>query len=125
MCGIIGIVGKQPVADRLVDGLRRMEYRGYDSAGVCTLHDGQLVRRRRGKTPSQIAPFVNTAHRQGEASLIAGLLVHSQVAEVDASGRGLRAVNVPRDVMGCRFCDAYEAYLHLHHQQPPPPEDAP
>ncbi|QZP09470.1 glutamine--fructose-6-phosphate transaminase (isomerizing) [Caenibius sp. WL] len=46
MCGIIGIVGKQEVADRLVDGLRRMEYRGYDSAGVCTLFDGQLVRRR-------------------------------------------------------------------------------
>ena len=46
MCGIIGIVGNQPVAQRLVEGLRRMEYRGYDSAGVCTLDDGQLVRRR-------------------------------------------------------------------------------
>ncbi len=46
MCGIIGIVSSQSVADRLVDGLRRMEYRGYDSAGICTLHDGALVRRR-------------------------------------------------------------------------------
>ncbi|MDP3907227.1 glutamine--fructose-6-phosphate transaminase (isomerizing) [Novosphingobium sp.] len=46
MCGIIGIVGKEEVADRLVDGLRRMEYRGYDSAGVCTVHNGQLIRRR-------------------------------------------------------------------------------
>lgn len=46
MCGIIGIVGKEEVADRLVDGLRRMEYRGYDSAGVCTLSDNQLIRRR-------------------------------------------------------------------------------
>ena len=46
MCGIIGIVGKSDVAERLVDGLRRMEYRGYDSAGVCTIHDGQLIRRR-------------------------------------------------------------------------------
>jgi glucosamine--fructose-6-phosphate aminotransferase (isomerizing) len=46
MCGIIGIVGKAAVVDRLVDGLRRMEYRGYDSAGVCTLDDGRLVRRR-------------------------------------------------------------------------------
>jgi glutamine---fructose-6-phosphate transaminase (isomerizing) len=46
MCGIIGIVGKDDVADRLVDGLRRMEYRGYDSAGVCTVEDGQLIRRR-------------------------------------------------------------------------------
>ena len=46
MCGIIGIVGKDQVAERLVDGLRRMEYRGYDSAGVCTVHAGELVRRR-------------------------------------------------------------------------------
>jgi glucosamine--fructose-6-phosphate aminotransferase (isomerizing) len=46
MCGIIGIVGRQSVADRLVEGLRRMEYRGYDSAGLCTVHDGQLLRRR-------------------------------------------------------------------------------
>ena len=46
MCGIIGIVGKEQVADRLVDGLRRMEYRGYDSAGICLVADGQLVRRR-------------------------------------------------------------------------------
>ena len=46
MCGIIGILGKHDVADRLVDGLRRLEYRGYDSAGLCTLHDGRLERRR-------------------------------------------------------------------------------
>ena len=56
MCGIIGIVGKQEVAGRLVDGLRRMEYRGYDSAGVCTLQDGQLVRRRaEGKLNNLVA----------------------------------------------------------------------
>ncbi|WP_430414578.1 glutamine--fructose-6-phosphate transaminase (isomerizing) [Parasphingorhabdus sp.] len=46
MCGIIGIVGKLSVSDRLVDGLKRMEYRGYDSSGVCTVVDGQLIRRR-------------------------------------------------------------------------------
>jgi len=46
MCGIIGIVGNQPVAERLADGLKRMEYRGYDSAGICTLDDGKLIRRR-------------------------------------------------------------------------------
>lgn len=46
MCGIIGILGQNDVADRLVDGLRRLEYRGYDSAGVCTVHDGRLDRRR-------------------------------------------------------------------------------
>ncbi|MEL7199139.1 MAG: glutamine--fructose-6-phosphate transaminase (isomerizing) [Pseudomonadota bacterium] len=46
MCGIIGIVGSEAVSDRLVDGLRRMEYRGYDSSGICTLHGGEMVRRR-------------------------------------------------------------------------------
>ncbi len=46
MCGIIGIVGSEDVSDRLVAGLRRLEYRGYDSAGICTIHDGQLDRRR-------------------------------------------------------------------------------
>ncbi|ABC62578.1 glutamine--fructose-6-phosphate transaminase (isomerizing) [Erythrobacter litoralis] len=56
MCGIIGIVGKEEVADRLVDGLRRMEYRGYDSAGVCTIADGTLIRRRaQGKLQNLVA----------------------------------------------------------------------
>ena len=46
MCGIVGIVGVEPVASRLVDALKRLEYRGYDSAGVATIHDGRLDRRR-------------------------------------------------------------------------------
>jgi glutamine---fructose-6-phosphate transaminase (isomerizing) len=46
MCGIVGIVGTQPVAERLVDALKRLEYRGYDSAGVATIDHGKLVRRR-------------------------------------------------------------------------------
>ncbi|HEX8655843.1 MAG TPA: glutamine--fructose-6-phosphate transaminase (isomerizing) [Allosphingosinicella sp.] len=46
MCGIIGILGQEEVADRLMQGLRRLEYRGYDSAGICTIVDGQLERRR-------------------------------------------------------------------------------
>ena len=46
MCGIIGIVSDRPVADRLIDGLRRLEYRGYDSSGIATIHDGALDRRR-------------------------------------------------------------------------------
>ncbi|MFQ5785523.1 MAG: glutamine--fructose-6-phosphate transaminase (isomerizing) [Alphaproteobacteria bacterium] len=46
MCGIIGVVGNQPVATLLVDGLKRLEYRGYDSAGVATLVNGHIERRR-------------------------------------------------------------------------------
>ncbi len=46
MCGIVGVLGKGPVATTLVEGLKRLEYRGYDSAGVCTIVDGQFQRRR-------------------------------------------------------------------------------
>ncbi len=46
MCGIIGIIGHEPVAPQLVDALKRLEYRGYDSAGVATLEHGVLTRRR-------------------------------------------------------------------------------
>jgi glutamine---fructose-6-phosphate transaminase (isomerizing) len=46
MCGIIGIVGKEEVCGRLLAGLRRLEYRGYDSAGIATDHDGLIDRRR-------------------------------------------------------------------------------
>ena len=46
MCGIVGILGKDDVAERLLDGLRRLEYRGYDSAGIATVVDGGIDRRR-------------------------------------------------------------------------------
>ena len=46
MCGIVGILGRAPVADQIVDSLRRLEYRGYDSAGVATLEGDRLARRR-------------------------------------------------------------------------------
>ena len=46
MCGIIGVVGHEPAASQLIDALKRLEYRGYDSAGVATLEHGVLTRRR-------------------------------------------------------------------------------
>jgi glucosamine--fructose-6-phosphate aminotransferase (isomerizing) len=46
MCGIVGIIGREPVAELMVDALKRLEYRGYDSAGVATLENGHLARRR-------------------------------------------------------------------------------
>ena len=67
MCGIIGIVGKEPVAERLVDGLRRMEYRGYDSAGVCTIDGGALIRRR---APGKLLHLVAELERNPAPGLI-------------------------------------------------------
>jgi glucosamine--fructose-6-phosphate aminotransferase (isomerizing) len=46
MCGIVGILGSEPVAEEIVEALKRLEYRGYDSAGVATLEGGHLTRRR-------------------------------------------------------------------------------
>ena len=46
MCGIVGIIGQKAVATELVDALRRLEYRGYDSAGIATVENGHLERRR-------------------------------------------------------------------------------
>lgn len=46
MCGIVGILGREPVATGLIDSLKRLEYRGYDSAGVATLEGGRLTSRR-------------------------------------------------------------------------------
>lgn len=67
MCGIIGIVGKSAVSGRLVDGLKRMEYRGYDSAGVCTVFDGQLIRRR---AEGKLANLVNVLRTDDAAGNI-------------------------------------------------------
>lgn len=46
MCGIVGVIGSRPAAPLLLDALRRLEYRGYDSAGIATLVEGRLERRR-------------------------------------------------------------------------------
>ncbi|AUG55087.1 glutamine--fructose-6-phosphate transaminase (isomerizing) [Thalassospira marina] len=63
MCGIIGIIGKNSVSERILDGLKRLEYRGYDSAGIATLVDGKIERRRaEGK-------LVNLADRLKEKPL--------------------------------------------------------
>ena len=70
MCGIVGILGQKAVAGDLVDALRRLEYRGYDSAGIATVENGHLERRRaEGKLknlelrPVQRAPAGPRRHR--------------------------------------------------------------
>ncbi len=57
MCGIVGIVGHSPVAPLIVDALKRLEYRGYDSAGIATIEHGELgAPPRRGQADQSRAP---------------------------------------------------------------------
>ena len=69
MCGIIGILGKQPVVDALVDALKRLEYRGYDSAGVSTLEEGKLARRRAQGKLRNLEALLATQPLRGTAGI--------------------------------------------------------
>ena len=66
MCGIVAIVGRDAVASRLFEGLRRLEYRGYDSAGICTV-DGQAFDRRRAEADLRPCGRPGAAGRCGAA----------------------------------------------------------
>ena len=48
MCGIVGYTGRHEAGAVLLSGLRRLEYRGYDSAGIATISDGRMIVRKRG-----------------------------------------------------------------------------
>jgi glucosamine--fructose-6-phosphate aminotransferase (isomerizing) len=61
MCGIIGIAGTRDVAPLIVDALKRLEYRGYDSAGIATLNHGRIDRRR---SPGKLTKLVELLHDQ-------------------------------------------------------------
>ncbi|MEO1613083.1 MAG: glutamine--fructose-6-phosphate transaminase (isomerizing), partial [Pseudomonadota bacterium] len=58
MCGIIGIVGQRPASKIILDGLKRLEYRGYDSSGIATVEQGRLDRRRAVGKLSALAELV-------------------------------------------------------------------
>ena len=51
MCGIVGAIARRDVVPVLIEGLKRLEYRGYDSAGIATIHDGVMDRRRAPTRP--------------------------------------------------------------------------
>ena len=69
MCGIVGILGRGPVADDLVDALKRLEYRGYDSAGIATLEQGEVTRRRAEGKLKNLEGRLRAAPLQGHSGV--------------------------------------------------------
>ena len=69
MCGIIGVIGARPASPLLIDALRRLEYRGYDSAGVATLVDGEIVRRRAQGKLGNLATALDAAPLPGTTGI--------------------------------------------------------
>jgi hypothetical protein len=75
---------------------------------------GPAVRRRRGKSPSQIAPFINSAPRQSESTILACLFVYVGALRLDPNGSVSSAARVDQVRLGSLLCDAYEAYRCIH-----------
>ncbi|MBY0338922.1 MAG: glutamine--fructose-6-phosphate transaminase (isomerizing) [Acetobacteraceae bacterium] len=69
MCGIVGVVGREPAAPRLLDALKRLEYRGYDSAGIATLVEGHVERRRAEGKLGNLAAVLDRAPLPGTTGL--------------------------------------------------------
>ena len=65
MCGIIGYLGDKQVVPILIDGLRRLEYRGYDSAGVAVVRNGQIERRRSAGKLANLEEAIQTEPLEG------------------------------------------------------------
>ena len=69
MCGIVGILGNEPVALSIVEALRRLEYRGYDSAGVATIENGKIERRRAPGKLRNLEDLLRNSPLQGHSGI--------------------------------------------------------
>lgn len=93
MCGIIGIVGNQPVGQRLLHGLEKLEYRGYDSAGVATIYKGQIEKlRAEGKLINLKEKFLKTPLNGHNGIGHTRWATHGQPTEVNAHPHSNAAV---------------------------------
>ena len=77
MCGIVGYVGKQDATPVLVEGLHRLEYRGYDSAGLAVVYRGRL---QVTKTPGRVADLRAKLRGTGKSTIGIGFMAVSSVA---------------------------------------------
>ncbi len=140
MCGIVGYVGKRSASDILINGLRRLEYRGYDSAGLALLVDGRLtVVKQTGKVASLEKRLCETVHIRPSVFLRAGAPAPtrqasfcpadlktrpSYVFRAPPSTPGVRKSlpGLPRSLTRCPELDR-SAFIRLR-RIPHPPENA-
>ncbi len=95
MCGIVGIIGRNEAAPLLIEGLRRLEYRGYDSAGIATLVDGAIERRRAEGKLSALADLVARKPVEGKIGIgHTRWATHGMPSEANAHPMATREVAV-------------------------------
>ena len=109
MCGIVGIIGVEPVADRLVEALRRLEYRGYDSAGIATLSGQGLDRRRAEGKLNNLAGKLASAPLDGTIGIgHTRWATHGGATEINAHPHIARGVAVVHNGIIENFRDLLE-----------------
>ena len=69
MCGIVGYIGKKPVYDILINGLKKLEYRGYDSTGVMIYNQKSLIKKSKGKVSDLESLFTNSEEKKGSIGI--------------------------------------------------------
>ena len=110
MCGIVGYVGHDNAKDIVIDGLKKLEYRGYDSAGIALVNNGELiVRKKKGKILALVERLDNY-----KASVC--LFIHNFMVPFDnnQAERDLRMIKVKTKVSGCfRSEDGARDYLKI------------
>jgi len=65
MCGIVGYIGNKPVYDILINGLKKLEYRGYDSAGIMIYDKSSIITKSKGKVADLESLFINKENKKG------------------------------------------------------------
>ncbi|MES3039709.1 MAG: glutamine--fructose-6-phosphate transaminase (isomerizing) [Pseudomonadota bacterium] len=83
MCGIVGAIGERNITDVLIEGLRRLEYRGYDSAGLAVIHGGAIERERQ---PGKVQALADASHASGVSGQVG--IAHTRWATHGAPTQG-------------------------------------